>query len=169
MEQNVIIKSRNGVTSLTSKVKINAGKEEVWEVLKFPGKVESFHPLIKKSFMTTEALNGVGAKRHCDLLPIGEMDEIITEWIEDYGFTIEVTGGKMLPPHHFMKGQFELKEFVGQTEVTFTFSYQLKFGFLGKFLDKLLIRPQFKKAPPKYVHGLKVYIENKETSLPFSV
>ena len=161
MGKDVIVNVKNGITSLTSVIKIKASKDVVWEVLKFPGKVEKFHPLIKKSFMTTEAPNGIGARRHCDLLPMGEMDEIITEWKEGIGFTLDVTGGKMLPPHHFMNGKFELKELQEQTEVIFTFSYQLKFGFLGKLADKLLIRPQFIKAPPKYVKGLKRFIENK--------
>ncbi len=160
MNNSVQIKTEKGRTSLTSLIEIDAKKSDVWDILKLPGKVDQFHPLIKKSFMTTEAQNGIGAKRHCDLLPMGQMDEIITEWDEGNAFTIKVTGGKMLPPHQFMQGRFELKEMGGdKTKVTFTFSYRLKYGALGRIMDALLIRPQFKQAPPKYVEGLKRYVE----------
>ncbi len=161
MNKEVKITSSNGITTLTSDIGIEATQNEVWEVLKFPGKVREFHPLIKNSFMTTPNQNGIGAKRHCDLLPMGAMDEVITEWEEGKSITIEVTGGKMLPPHHFMKGRFVLESRGQYTLVTFSFSYKLKFGPLGKIMDVLFIRSQFKKAPPQYVEGLKAYVEER--------
>ncbi len=165
MNSSVEVTSKRGTTTLTSVINIPAAKEDVWEVLKFPGRVEEFHPLIKKSFMITDAPNGIGARRHCDLLPMGAMDEVVTEWDEGNAFTIEVMGGEMLPPHHFMKGRFELKALGKErTQVTFSFSYQLKYGFLGRLMDIWLIRPQFKKAPPQYVQGLKTYIENRQAT-----
>ena len=160
MNKEAKVLSENGITLLISTIKIDVTKNELWQVLKHPGNVQEFHPLIKKSYMTTEKINGIGAERHCDLLPMGQMEEVITEWNEGNSFTIEVTGGKMLPPHHFMRGRFELEEIGSGTKVTFTFSYKLKYGILGKVMDILLIRPQFKKAPPQYVVGLKNFIEN---------
>ncbi|MEM9833901.1 MAG: SRPBCC family protein [Bacteroidota bacterium] len=170
MNPPVEVSTSQGITTLTSTVEIPVAKQDVWEVLRFPGKVEELHPLIRKSFMTTNAQNGVGAKRHCDLLPMGAMDEVITEWDEGNGFTIKVTGGKMLPPHRSIQGRFALKALDEErTLVTFSFSYQLKYGLLGLLMDVGLVRPQFRKAPPQYVQGLKNYIiKRKATSPSFS-
>ena len=154
-----IVKIEKGVTKITSEIEINAAKDNVWNILKSIEKIENFHPLIKKSYATTDKRSGLGAKRHCDLLPMGEMEEQVVEWEEGKSFVMEVIGGKMLPPYHFMKGEIELLEIKTTTKVTFTFSYLLKYGFWGRLMDLLLIRPQFKKAPPKYVYGLKEYVE----------
>ncbi len=110
MNPSVQVKSDHNGTKLIATTIIDAPQTAVWDILKHPGKVAEFHPLIKKSYMTTEAQNGMGAKRHCDLLPMGEFNEVITEWEEGNAFTIEVTDGKMLPPHHFMKGRFALEK-----------------------------------------------------------
>ena len=162
MNQTVKLQIEKGVTKITSTAHIYASKKEVWDVLKFPGNIAAFHPLIKKSFMTTPAESGLDAKRHCDLLPMGVMEEVITDWKEGEAFTMEVIGGKMLPPHHFMQGRIYIKEMAKHTEVNFELSYRLKFGMMGRLMDRLLIRPQFEKAPAKYVQGLKEYVEGKK-------
>ena len=149
-----------GVTTLKGEAVINATKDRVWQELKEIGAIQNFHPLIQKSYVTTEAESGLGAKRTCELLPMGQMLEEVVEWNEGNSFTMEVIGGKMLPPYRFMTGQIELTESGGCTNVRFTFLYQLKFGVLGRLMNVLMIKPQFKKAPPKYVEGLKNYVES---------
>lgn len=154
------LKTEKGVTIITSLIEINAPKEKVWRVLNFIGEIENFHPLIKKSYVTTNVKSGLGAKRYCELLPMGKMEEEAIEWDEGKSFVMKVIGGKMLPPFLFMKGKVCLEELgVKRTKVSFSFSYQLKYGVLGNLMNILLIKPQFKKAPPKYVQGLKEYVE----------
>ena len=154
------VKTEKGVTIISSEIEINTSRDKVWNVLKPIGEIGNFHPLIKKSYATTDEKSGLGAKRHCELLPMGVMEEKVIEWVEGKSFMMEVIGGKMLPPYRFMKGKIELFEVDNKTKVIFTFSYLLKFGFFGRLMNALLIKPQFKKAPPKYVTGLKEYIEN---------
>ena len=155
----VSLRTEKGVTIITSEIEINASKEKVWQVLSLIGEIEKFHPLVKKSCAITNAKSGLGAKRHCELLPMGQMEEEVVEWNEGKSFVLEVIGGKMLPPYCFMKGKIDLVESNEKTKVTFSFSYQLKYGMLGDLMNAMLIRPQFKKAPPKYVSGLKEYVE----------
>ena len=81
------------------------------------------------------------------------------EWNEGTSITMEVIGGKMLPPYLFMRGHIKLSGMGDQTKVRFTLSYMLKYGVVGRIMNVLLIKPQFKKAPPKYVEGLKNYVE----------
>lgn len=156
----VKLKAEKGVTTLTSETEINASKEKVWQVLRLIGEIEKFHPLVKKSKTISKLNSGLGAKRHCELLPMGQMEEEVVAWNEGTSIVLEVVGGKMLPPYHFMKGKVDLIESGEQTKVVFSFSYQLKYGIIGRLMNALLIRPQFKKAPPKYVRGLKDYVEN---------
>ncbi len=154
---------KNRATQLTASTIINASKENVWNVLKEFGNIAAFHPLVKYSVNTNET-TGLGARRHCDLLPMGAMEEEITAWEEGVSFTADVVGGKMLPPCHFMTGQLELEKSGNQTKVNFTLSYQMKYGVLGRIMNAIMIKPQFKKAPHQYVNGLKNYIELMEST-----
>lgn len=90
---------------------------------------------------------------------MGQMHERISAWRDGEGYRTEVIGGKMLPPHHFMEGRVALTDAGPRTEVRFTLRYKLRFGLLGRAMDALLVRPQFKAAPGKYVAGLKAYAE----------
>ena len=153
--------TKNRITTITASTEIKHSTEKVWEVLMLPGEIEKFHPLIRKSAMTTEKQKGVGARRYCELLPMGVMNEVITDWQEGRSFTTEVIGGKMLPPYRFMRGTIKVEGHGQVSHVTFTFSYQLKYGVLGSIMNTLMIRPQFKKAPSKYVGGLKAFVESR--------
>lgn len=147
-------------TLIEATVPICSSTEKVWGVLKNPGDIRLYHPLIKDSEMLSTNPNGVGAKRLCDLLPMGQMVEVITDWEEGRSYTTEVIDGKMLPPYQFMKGKITVSPLdVYFAEVTFSFHYKLKYGRLGNLLDVLFIKPQFKSAPKKYVQGLKSYVE----------
>ena len=150
-------------TVLTDSITIEEKLHMVWEVVKDIGNIALFHPLIKSSHQTNDKV-GVGAARNCKMKPMGEMDEEVVEWKEMSSFTTKVIGGKMLPPIEFMIGKLELTDLNNHTMATFTLAYRLKFGALGKIMDALLIKPQFKKAPSKYVEGLKEYVENMDLS-----
>ncbi|MEM6697221.1 MAG: SRPBCC family protein [Bacteroidota bacterium] len=140
-------------TLIQAKVLIRATPEKVWAVLRQPANIAAFHPLIKSAKMLEPD------QRQCDLLPMGQMVEQISDWQEGASYVTEVIGGKMLPPYEFMKGKIKLKEQGINTLVQFSFHYKLKFGIFGKLLNMLLVKPQFKGAPNKYVNGLKAYVE----------
>ena len=154
------VKNEKRVTSISAETEIHARKELVWGALQNIGAIERFHPLVKKSKSLTEKKGGLGAVRSCELLPMGVMQEQVVDWQEGRSFEMEVIGGKMLPPHTFMKGVIALQEQGLSTDVKFTLTYQLKFGILGSLMDALMIRPQFRKGPPKYIDGLKAFVEN---------
>ncbi|MTI38831.1 SRPBCC family protein [Fulvivirga lutimaris] len=154
---------KDSSTQLKASVIINAPQELVWKVVRNFGKISDFHPLVKSSKSINEK-EGLGAKRYCELLPMGAMEEEVVQWTDGVSFTAEVIGGKMLPPCHYMKGMLELESRGSQTRVTFTFNYLMKLGLIGRLMNAIIIKPQFKKAPPKYVNGLKNYIESMEAS-----
>ena len=153
------IKTDQGITTITAETTINAPKSEVWAVSSHIGAIANFHPLVKSSKTLTPYGGGLGARRYCELLPLGAMEEEVVEWQEGQSFIMEVVGGKLLPPYKFMRGLIQLEEDDGQSRVRFSFSYQLKFGLLGRLLNHLMIKGEFKKAPPQYVEGLKKYME----------
>ncbi|MFY0687192.1 MAG: SRPBCC family protein [Cyclobacteriaceae bacterium] len=150
---------KNKTIQLSGQVLIDASAVNVWNVVKQFGNIAAYHPMVKASHAINDEV-ALGARRYCQLLPTGVMEEEVVEWEEGRKIVAEVTGGKMLPPCHFMNGILELKPQQNRTQVTFTFSYQMKYGWLGNLMNRFMIEPQFKKAPVKYVNGLKHYLES---------
>ena len=149
------------MTTITAQININASKSAVWQVLGDPGEIHRFHPLVKSSKMTTNIRHGQGARRHCTLHPMGEMEEIISDWKSEEQYTTELVSGRMLPPLEVMIGTVSLDSDGQDTKVRFTLTYRLKYGILGRILNVLFIKPQFGRAPDKYVTGLKEYVEKQ--------
>ena len=64
------------MTQFSTKVKIDAPNERVWEVLRDFGGAEKYAPGVKRSYYTSETRVGVGASRHMDLQnPSGYLEE----------------------------------------------------------------------------------------------
>jgi len=123
--------------------RLDAPRSSVWAVLADFPNIADWNDGIKKSYATSEALEGVGAKRHCDLAPLGELEETIVEWSPDDKMVISVDKAAKIPIKSGLVS-FTLAESDGATEVTLSYDYEPKGGplaaFVGPFLDKQLTK-----------------------------
>ena len=114
---------------------------------------------MSKSFYTSEIKEGIGASRHCDLLPMGKVEERVISWKDGEEFTIEIYEGKSMP--FLGEGKFILKEEGGKTNVTMSITYRMKGGFLGSLMG-VFIKGRISNAMEGTLTGLKHYIETGE-------
>jgi len=147
------------MTTITNQIKINAPKEKVWDILADFSAIQNFHPGVPKSFATSDATTGLGATRHCDLLPTGGIEERIVEWNEGRDYKVEIYKGKGVPPFKTAIGHISVKPDGNGSIATMSLAYQLKFGPLGALMDALLVKKQFQKAVPGILAGLKLHSE----------
>lgn len=150
------------MTQFSDEVRINAPKARVWEVLANIGSVQRYHPGVAKSWYTTEQREGVGACRHCDLLPMGTVEERIVEWNEGESYTIEIYEGSKTPPFNKAFAYISLRVDGDATVVRMTMEYTMKFGPIGALMDALIVRKQFEKVAPSLLAGLKHHVETGE-------
>jgi len=150
------------VTTIRSEVIIHAPKEKVWDVLGQYGEIYRYAPSISKSRLTSNHRDGVGASRRCDLVPMGSTLERVTEWRAGVGYTFTIDGGQLVPPFLNNVASYELVDEGDSTIVTFRFDYQLKYGLVGKLMDKLLFGPQLSRGLPRILIGLKHFVETGE-------
>lgn len=150
------------MTHISSEIRLNAPKEKVWAIWADLGGIQNFHPGVKKSYYTSEKKEGVGASRVCEFIPMGKVEESVTEWREGEEMTLAVFPKEKAPPFKTAHGRFALKPDGQGTVVTFAFDYALKFGPLGRLLDALMVRPQLRKAVPEILLGLKHHVETGE-------
>ena len=69
---------------------IPAPRSAVWEILADFPNISRWNTGVKVSFATSDAVGGVGARRHCDLAPIGELEETIQEWVPEERLVVAI-------------------------------------------------------------------------------
>ncbi|MGB5368085.1 MAG: SRPBCC family protein [Polyangiales bacterium] len=124
---------------------IEAPRDDVWAVLADFPNIASWNTGVKESFSTSDATEGVGAKRHCDLAPAGGLEETIQVWEPDARLEISIDSAKGLPIQHGL-AKFALKPSELGTLVTVAYSYQPKFGVVGQLMGRLLMDGQLTKG-----------------------
>lgn len=132
---------------MTREVKVrrvlDASAEAVWSVLADFGNIASWNGGVKASHSTSDESGGVGATRHCDLAPVGQLEETIVEWSPAERMVVRIDSAKRLPIKKALV-DFELQP-VGsdtseRTEVTITYRYETKLGVLGAATGPVLDR-----------------------------
>ncbi len=147
------------MTQIKSEIKINAPKEEVWEVLGDFGGVSKWAPTVAKSFSTTTATEGVGCERKCEIPGFGNVSERITEWDEGTRIKYAVEG---VGPMKSMTSGFSLRREGKETLASMTVNFQMKFGIIGALMDRLMVRRKISKQVQITLAGLKHHVETGE-------
>ena len=141
-------------------IRIRARKDVVWRALADLGEVQQFHPFVKKSYYVSDHKSGIGASRHCDLKPGGRVEEEVTDWQDGDSLTLTISRGEKMPPFKVNRFRQTLREENGETVLRMEVDYEIKYGLLGRVLDKLIFRYQLSgRLIPVYLKGLKRFVE----------
>ena len=144
---------------ITREVHINAPKDKVWAILADLGAVQDYNPNAPKAWYTSEMKEGVGASRHCDLVPMGSVEERVIAWNEGDSMTIEIYEGKKVP--FLGVADLILKENSDGTTVTMDMDLKPRNKMLGSLLGKPMTM-QISKAVEGVLNGLKHHAETGE-------
>ena len=68
--------------------RIDIPRQKLWAVLADFPNIADWNSGVKRSFATSDATNGAGATRHCDLAPMGALEETVVE-LEGYVADLE--------------------------------------------------------------------------------
>jgi uncharacterized protein YndB with AHSA1/START domain len=147
------------MSSFTSEIKIDAPVGAVWEVLADYGNIYRWHPDAVASHLTTEKETGPGARRHLDLGGKNYLDEEVIEWESGQRLTVRIVATNL--PFKSADIRITLRPENGGTVVTVAPLYELKFGLLGKLLDRLYVQRNYEKNMRALLAGLKDYVEGK--------
>ncbi len=151
------------MSKITREVWIDAPQEQVWGILADFGNVYRINPNVPKSYLTSEQTEGVGTTRHCDFNMMGaSVEERIVGWQENKAMQINIYAWSNLPGVNSMGAEFELEEEDGRTRLQGTLNYTMKYGPIGKIMDKMMTT-QNTKAWEAFIAGIKHYIETGET------
>lgn len=113
---------------------MQAPREAVWAVLADFPNISDWNSGIKASHATSEATEGVGATRHCDLAPLGELEETIAEWDEGIRMVVNIDSAKKLP---IERGVATFT--IGEQATTIDYEYEPS-GLMGKLTGPILVK-----------------------------
>lgn len=125
--------------------RIPSAPAKVWAVLADFPNIATWNTGVAKSFATSDSTGGVGAQRHCDLAPFGELEETVKEWDETRRMVISIDSAKKLPIAHG-EVTFVLNPVDDATEVSVNYTYKPKFGLLGQIIGSLALDGQLTKG-----------------------
>ncbi len=147
------------MSTVTRQLEINAPVDEVWEAIADFGGVYKWAPNVTSSYSTTEANEGVGAGRHCEVLGFGGIDEEIVDWKEGHSYKYQVEN---IGPIGKLVNEWSVTPDGDNSLVTTNVSYHMRFGIMGALMDKLIVRRSIRKAMAQGQAGLKGYVETRE-------
>lgn len=117
---------------------LDAEASAIWDVLAdFPG-ISSWNSGVNASRATSDATSGIGATRHCDLAPIGALEETIQDWDPGHRLVVSIDEAKRLPIRN-ARATFTLEptNTANTTLTTIDYEYQAQLG-AGILLDRQL-------------------------------
>ena len=137
---------------------INAPVEHVWKALARIGSIYEWNPGVVGSHLTTEKADGIGAGRQCDLGGGNHLEEEVVEWDPGNRLTMRISETNL--PFKAADIRFPLQADNGKTRVTVSPIYELKFGMIGKVLDAVYVRNNYRRGMEALLKGLKKYVES---------
>ena len=145
--------------SFATETTIDAPVTAVWQALSAIGEIYQWNPGVRASHTTSEQTEGVGTTRFCDLGGKNYLDEAVVLWQPNEKLTMRITGTNL--PFATADIRFTLRAEDGQTVVTVSPLYQLKFGVLGRLLDRIYVRNNYHKGMKSLLAGLKQFVEQQ--------
>ncbi|AWB66924.1 hypothetical protein C2869_10965 [Saccharobesus litoralis] len=143
---------------------IDKSIEQVWDVLQDFNNVYTWAPAVSHSHGITAQTKGQDCGRRCTIDGLGTVDEKVIEWQEGRGFTFEVTP---LGPLDVSQSRWYLHALSpNSTVLTANFTYNLRFGMLGKVLHKLLMRRKLATTFKEALYALKTRVETGQLVRP---
>jgi len=134
---------------------IAAPRSKVWAVLADFPNISTWNDGVKNSVSTSSATEGVGAQRHCDLAPLGGLEETVREWEEGTKMAISIDSASKLPLKEGL-ATFTMSDDGDNTQFDLSYDYQPKFGPVGSLFGPVFDK-QFKK-------GFNGFLDNLETA-----
>ncbi|MGF1596886.1 MAG: SRPBCC family protein [Acidimicrobiales bacterium] len=148
------------MSTFTERTTINASRQDVWAALADIGTIATWNPGLIKSHRTND-IDGVGGGRHCDISTKHSLTEHVVEFEPGTAITFRITDTTL--PFKTADIAFTLTDNAQQarTEVTVSPTYTLKYGPIGRILNTVAVRRNYRAGMCGLLEGLKTHLEQR--------
>ena len=141
---------------------LNAPREAVWAILADFPNISRWNSGVNKSHATSDTADGVGASRHCDLAPLGALEETIVEWSPTEKMVVRIDSAAKLPIKAGLV-TFDLGDDAGSTPTQIRYVYDPRFGVVGKAMGPTVDR-QLRKGFEGFLDDLETAARDRSTT-----
>lgn len=147
------------MATIYNEILIGAPVEKIWDALSTIDRLDKYDPTVRKSIALTTSTSGIGAIRKVDMLDGKNwFEEKVTEFSPNEALTFELTACSF--PIHELRHSYSFEKNGNEVRVKQVMQYKVKFGWVGRLLDALMIRKQSDAGIKKFLFGLKSYAED---------
>jgi uncharacterized membrane protein len=140
-------------------IEIDAPRERVWALLADLEGVAAWAPNIVECRLLSRVRQGVGAARRVRHATGIVLDEEVVAWDECSGYTYEIRG--RLGPLRELRESWTVAPAPSSCVASATIRYDLRFGMLGRVVDRLLLRLLLRRQMSLGLSGLKRHAESR--------
>ena len=146
------------MSAFTERTTIDAPRQDVWAALVDIGAIATWNPGLIGSHRTND-IEGIGGARHCDISAKHSLTEHVVEFEPGTAITFRITDSTL--PFKTADIAFTLTDSpIGdRTEVTVSPTYTLKYGPLGRILNAVAVRRNYRAGMRELLEGLKRHLE----------
>ena len=150
------------MTEFVEEIIVSAAPEKVWKTLSDIGNIYLWNPGVVHSEMMSLGNVDIGACRRCDLGGKNYLVEEIVEFEKLNKLTMRITDTNL--PFRTADIRFFVESQHNQSLVKVSPKYDLKYGWLGRVLDLLVVQSHYRKGMRNLLFGLKQYVEETDES-----
>jgi carbon monoxide dehydrogenase subunit G len=132
---------------------MNAAPDAVWAVLSRFMNIDEFAPQIASVDALTTGDIGVGSKRRNHFDNGTSLVEEVTVWKPGQGYTVKLSDMAAMPLNE-ASSEIRITPVGGQSRVTWTFDYRVKYGPLGWLMGQTLMKMMMGKIIDANLQGL---------------
>ena len=125
-------------TTIHNSIEIEASPQQVWDVLTDLDGLAAYDPIVKTSTVIGDERQGIGAMRKCTVNPRNWYKEKITLWEPHQRLEFSIVECNL--PMHSLTHTYTIDTTPTGTRVAQVMNYEMKFGFLGRALDRIIVR-----------------------------
>jgi uncharacterized protein YndB with AHSA1/START domain len=147
------------MATLHDEMTIHASPEALWRILTGLELLAAYDPTVKTATLLSTQETGLGAARRVTMrdgknwfeekIVVFEPNQALAYQLTDCSFPIQG-----------LRHSYTFEQIGNQTKVRQVMAYTVKFGWLGRLLDRLMIRKQTDSGVKKFFAGLKEYAES---------
>ncbi len=145
------------MTTFTETIEIDAPVNQVWATLADVGSIADWNPGLIGSKATNDIV-GVGATRFCDIDGRQNLDEEVVLFEPERSITFRITRSTL--PFRSADIAFTLTAHGQTTGVSVSPNYRLKYGIVGRLLDKAFVAKAYRLGMRGLLSGLKEQAES---------
>ncbi len=150
------------MTTFTETIEIAAPAADVWSILADVGSIAEWNPSLFGSNATNEA-TGLGATRFCNIDGRQNLDEEVVHFEPENAITFRIIRSTL--PFSTAEIAFTLTSADQTTVVEVSPNYVLKYGIVGRILDKAFVLKAYRQGMRGLLVGLREQAEKNPTGL----